>query len=219
MENLIKDTTKYITVTVDNNTKWLDNYVVSTLLTLGLAIYAAMFSDKICGSSANFFNNPYVKIVAFLIIIYLSTRNIVLAFIAMIALFSILIKASMCDLQNKKKNEHFTEITTDDYVYPAMKTGCICACIGGECKCECVAGYDKDSTEDDVEQESVGPETESMINEILVEELETKPINLSPFVDKPVKSGTCQRFVTPTKQVDDSMDGYDQYAPVNFNHN
>lgn len=139
--DIIDDTRKYITLTIDDNTKWLDNSIIATLLTLGLVIYSAMFVGKVYPSGVNFFKNPLVKIIAFLIILYLSTRNIGLALVAMIAVFSIMIKTASC---NCAQNEHepFVSITTDDYEYAPINAGCICACQDGNCDCKCAGNID-----------------------------------------------------------------------------
>jgi hypothetical protein len=146
--DIIDDTRKYITVTIDDNTKWLDNSTVATLLTLGLVVYAAMFVGKVYPPGVEFFKNPLVKIVAFLVILYLSSRNIGLALVVMIAIFSIMIKASNCPCA-QSNTEAFTSLNTDDYEYPPMREGCVCVCRDNNCRCRCLSEYQMDEEQVD----------------------------------------------------------------------
>lgn len=109
--NYINESTRYTSDTLDKNSPWLDNPTVINLLVIALIVYAVFFAGRLDPPAVRFFDNPFVKIVAFLVIIYAAHRNIALAFALLIAFFSIYFKL------NTSEGFH---VRQDDMEYPSV---------------------------------------------------------------------------------------------------
>lgn len=162
---------------LDKNTEWLENSTVANLVTLGLVVYAALFVGKIFPKGMNLFKHPLVKILSFLAVAYLARKNVALAFVATIAIVTIM----MTNLKNT--NEFLTHVpsrlNTDDNIYEAMLGKCFCSCDGNKCVCRCAEGG---------EPENIN------IDDIIAEEEQTR----IPVAPK-------QQVVAPSQQLDNLM--------------
>jgi hypothetical protein len=158
-----------LTQSLDKNTEWLDNSTIANLITLGLVIYAALFVGKLWPKGMDLFKHPLVKIMSFLAVAYLARKNTALAFVATIAIVTIM----MTNLKNTK--EFLTVIparlNTDDNVYEAMLGNCLCRCEGRNCSCKCIEEEPENiNINDDINNVNVEDEQLLLPQEIFAEQ-------------------------------------------------
>lgn len=162
----LDNTVNSVRSNLDSSTQWMEDQTIVNLITLALVVYSAMFVGKVWPRGMELFKHPLVKILVFLGVAYVSTRNVALAFVAMIAVFAIM----MTNLKNTKEflpNDcglSEPRWSTDDDVYRAMMGGCICNCDGVRCSCKCGGMGGIKSVEQVEGPEDIDPE------EALVEE-------------------------------------------------
>jgi hypothetical protein len=135
--NYFENTMGSVKTNLDNNTMWMQDQTIVNIIVLAIVIYSALFVGKIWPKGMNLFKNPLIKIITFLAIAYISTRNITLAFVATIAIIAVM-------MTNLKNTQEFmdNEIAEDEYsansqMYNSMMGGCICQCDGVRCSCKC----------------------------------------------------------------------------------
>ena len=151
-----------MTSSLDNSTKWAENGEIVNLVILGLVIYIAFFVGKVYPKGIELLKHPIIKIVAVLYVSHLAQKNVTLALVATVALFTIM-------LTNYKNTQEFlTQVSlnqnADDNVYEAIMGDCVCRCEGTNCVCRCIEGSEpQDITLDDVDEEMV-PEENININ-------------------------------------------------------
>lgn len=170
----LSSTIDTVTGTLDENMGWLNDNTLTNVIVLGLIIYAAFFVGKIWPNGLSLFKNPFVKVISFILIAFIATKNIALATVATIALITIM----MTNLKNTK--EFLTvipseKLTTDDEVYEAIMGRCICRCNGTQCDCDCKNDNNNDNNKKRMVQEEIVIE-ETLPEEIPVEMIEEEQI-------------------------------------------
>ena len=88
--DIINNTSRYVTGTLDNNSRWLDNSALDTILIVLFVVYAAFFAHGMSPKAAAFWGHPVTKLVLFLLVIYLFGRNIALGVASLIALLALI---------------------------------------------------------------------------------------------------------------------------------
>jgi hypothetical protein len=144
---------------LDQSFGWLNDSNTTNLVVLGLVVYAALFVGKIWPKGMDLFKHPLVKIVAFLLVAYLASKNVALALVATIAIVTIM----MTNLKNTK--EFLTvvparRLDTDDNVYEAMLGRCVCRCDGRKCDCDC--------EKDEIKMVNIVPSEEMLPNDVII---------------------------------------------------
>lgn len=102
MEETFNNTYNLVKTKLDDNTKWMEDSNTANILTFAIVIYAVLFVGKISPNLTLSFKHPLVKLLAFLTVAYISSKNTSLALVATIAIIIIM----MTNLKNT--NEFFT---------------------------------------------------------------------------------------------------------------
>lgn len=170
----LSSTVDTVTDSLDKNMGWLNDKTITNVVLLGLVVYTAFFIGKVWTKGMDMFKHPLVKVISFLLIAYIATKNTALALVATITVIVIM----MTNLKNT--NEFLTyvsphKLTTDDDVYEAIMGRCICRCNDNNCKCECKDNY---SEELDINQIMV---KEEMENELKPEQQYVKKSGLDDY--------------------------------------
>lgn len=132
----LNTTVNTVTSNLDETMGWLNDPTITNVILLGLIVYSALFIGKVWPKGMDFFKHPVVKIIAFALIAYISTKNVGLALVATIVVISIM----MTNLKNTKEfltTVPSNRLTTDDDVYEAIMGRCMCRCNGRQCNCNC----------------------------------------------------------------------------------
>lgn len=113
---------------LDKQTTWLNDSNTSNIIIIGLIIYATIFAGKLWDKGMQFFKLTLVKIIALLLIFYLSKKNVSLAIISAIVLIVIMMK-------NLQSSNEF--LTIDGEEQESDYSNCYCSCNNNSCSCAC----------------------------------------------------------------------------------
>jgi hypothetical protein len=179
--------------TVKKYTTFLDNEYVSAGLTIFLIVYASMAAPKLPNSIAKLFDNTFVKLLMFFMIVYISKRNATLAIVASIA-----VMVSLMSL-NKLKigKEMMTVVNNGNGKNGVHLKGCQCTCAFN-------ADIDSYDNDEDIEIQSNLPRLseESMSEESMSEEayvtkrLAEESMSEEAYVTKRLAEESGRKFVS-----------------------
>jgi hypothetical protein len=166
----LSSTVDTVTGSLDKNMGWLNDKTITNVAILGLIVYASFFIGKIWPKGMDMFKHPLVKVVSFMLVAYIATKNPALALVAAIALITIM----MTNLKNTKEfltSVSPNKLTTDDDVYEAIMGRCVCRCDTKGCKCDC-----KDEIPEDLDISQITSENEQQVlaeeeQQVMAEEL------------------------------------------------
>lgn len=113
---------------LDSHTTWLSDSNIVNVVIFGLIIYSALFVGKIWFNGVELFKSPLVKIIALLLIVYLSNKNVSLAIVSAIVFVIIMMK-------NLQTSSEF--LTVDDEEQNLDYSNCYCSCNNNSCSCAC----------------------------------------------------------------------------------
>jgi hypothetical protein len=158
----LSSTVDTVTGSLDKNMGWLNDKTITNVAILGLIVYGAFFVGKVWPKGMDMFKHPLVKVVSFMLIAYIATKNPALALVAAIA-FIIIMMTNLKNTNEFLTSVSPTKLTTDDDVYEAIMGRCICRCDGKGCNCEC-----KDEIAEEIDISQITPEQEQ---QVLAEEM------------------------------------------------
>jgi hypothetical protein len=217
----MNNSTEFLNTTVnslkgnlDKNMNWLDDKSTTNLILLGLVVYTALFVGKVWPKGTDLFKHPLVKIIAFLFVAYLGTKNISLALVATIAIVVIM----MTNLKNTK--EFLTvvptqRLDTDDNVYESIMGKCMCRCDGNKCHCNCLDEPENMNISNVMSEEIIPSEEAPIMNErdVIKEMNDLAFENVKKqFLDH-YKEKEKEKMVTTYKQGCDKSPYYDETTP------
>lgn len=129
---------------IDKHTNWMLKRNIINIISLLLIIYACFITNNLYSKYLNIFKFGIVKFIICVLILFASSKSPQLAIVLIIVLFTVMMTnykhtnefMSSINTTNANSNNNL-EISTGDDVYNPMISGCICACNGESCICEC----------------------------------------------------------------------------------
>jgi len=166
---------------IDSATPWLNDKNVVTLIIVALIIFTVFFSKKWVKLNA-LLQQPIPKMVSLLVLAYLATRNVPLALVATLTF--------MFTLSYKNESENM-ENTTGDVVYDSMNEGCMCACDGDNCECNCPNEYGNQENIENMQNMS-----QEEMQHMSQEEMNTRlvPQEMQPLMDQTTENIAMQNM-------------------------
>jgi len=219
-----------VTTIIDNNTHWLEDKTIVTVIGAALCIYCAFFSDKTMPPSVvKVLENSIVKFALLLIIAYTSTKNVPLSIIMAISFFTIMVtsmqhsKEYMMNILSGQnitlRNKNIS--STDDAIYPAMRDNCICRCDDEVCTCDCIVDYEDQANNMMVAAPQVSKgkgrvysESEAVMQELHPSDMLQQSVGANPEPDRKYEQSRCRQ---PRKLYRDDVPYRDISQDININ--